>query len=114
MKKAILSPLSSALIIPGLGQIINQSLRKGICILLGVFILLVAGIIKLYHMISVIFRGTDISQLNSATIMDRLKTEGLSSLWYLAAAFSALWIYSVLDGYLTGKKIDQEEEKDRL
>jgi hypothetical protein len=33
MQKAIMSPLCSGLVIPGLGQIINQDLKKGIIIL---------------------------------------------------------------------------------
>ena len=38
MKKSIISPLCSALIIPGLGQVINNNIKKGLIILGIVFV----------------------------------------------------------------------------
>jgi len=84
MKKAILSPLSSAFVIPGLGQIINQHLKKGVCILAGTFVLFIAALIKFYQILSA-----------------ALEAENMNP--------SELWIYSVLDAHLTGKKIDRKQ-----
>jgi TM2 domain-containing membrane protein YozV len=47
MKKLLLAPLCSALIIPGLGQIMNQEIKKGALLLGAVFLLFVVGSIKL-------------------------------------------------------------------
>ena len=112
MKKAIISPLSSALVIPGLGQVLNQHLKKGVAILLGVFLLFIITVIKLYLMIKAAMEVADINGLDSGAIMDRLKAEDASDLWYLFVAFVILWSYSVLDAYLTGRKIDQRRERD--
>ena len=113
MKKAILAPLCSALVIPGLGQIINQHLIKGGCILFAVFILFVSGIFTLYHLMSAALKAELINPGHSPDIMDRLKTADFSALWYFLVAFALIWIYSVVDAYLTGRELDQRGEGER-
>ena len=66
MKKATRSPLCSAFVIPGLGQIINQNVKKGVCLLLSVLILFVLGVIKLVQLISVTLQEMDRRQTGSA------------------------------------------------
>ena len=110
MKKAILSPLCSALVIPGLGQIINQHLIKGGCILFAVFILFVFCLFTVYHLLSDALGTELIHPGHSPDIMDRLKAADFSTLWYLLVAFALIWLYSVLDAYLTGRNLDQPEE----
>lgn len=109
MQKAILSPLCSGLVIPGLGQIINQDLKKGIIILCVVFALFVAGIVRLLQIIHSVFRSghTDIS--DSQALMARLGAENTTMLWILGVAFGILWIYAVADAYMGGRKVDQLE-----
>jgi len=109
MKKAILSPLSSAFVIPGLGQIINQNLKKGVCILAGTFVLFIAVLIKLYQILSAALEAGNMNPSESGLITDRLRVEDFSALWYLLAAFAILWIYSVLDAYRAGRKIDSKQ-----
>ncbi len=113
MKKAILSPLCSGLVIPGLGQVINQQLKKGICVLILVFFLFVAALVELYLIISKVFE-TKAGTSGTVAFMDKLAAQNLSLLWYLLIAFAILWFYSVLDAYMTGKKLDRLEERDRL
>jgi len=109
MKKAILSPLSSAFVIPGLGQIINRHLKKGVCILAGTFVLFIAALIKFYQILSAALEAENMNPSDSGLITDRLTVEDFSGLWYLLAAFAVLWICSVLDAHLTGKKIDSNQ-----
>ncbi len=114
MKKTILAPLCSALVIPGLGQIINQHLIKGGCILFAVFILFVSGIFTLYHLMSAALKAELISPGHSPDIVDRLKTTDFPVLWYFLVGFALIWFYSVLDAYLTGRELDQRGEGERL
>jgi hypothetical protein len=107
MKKAILSPLCSALVIPGLGQIINQHLKKGGCILFVVFILFVAGIVILSRLINAVQKPEMINPSHSPYITDTLREADFSAFWYLVVAFGLIWLYSVLDAFLTGRKLDQ-------
>ena len=111
MKKYILSPLCSALVIPGLGQIINQNLKKGLIILSVVFLLFVSFIIRLVFIIQSLAYQAKFSRLNSADIMERLKGEDLSFILYLGIAFAIIWIYAVLDAFREGKKIERQEGK---
>ena len=106
MKKYIISPLCSALIIPGLGQIINQNLIKGLTILSIVFLLFVGGTIKLAFIIKSLIDQTDITRFHSDNIMKMLQEEDLSSLFYLIIAFAIIWIYSILDAFWVGKKME--------
>jgi len=106
MKKAILAPLGSAFVIPGLGQIINQHLKKGVCILTGTFILFIAALVKLYQILRAAVEAGNINPSESGLITERLRAGDFSALWYLFGAFFLLWIYSIVDAHLTGRKID--------
>jgi len=105
VKKTVLSPLCSALVIPGLGQILNQDLKKGAFILMLVFVLFLGAVTKLYVIIRALVK-TFKTRPDPATVMDRLGSEDLSALWILLAAFALLWLYSVVDAYRVGKKAD--------
>jgi len=108
MKKYILSPLCSALVIPGLGQILNNNLKKGVCLLAIVFILFIAGTVKLVFMVKSILKGLDMNQLDFRLIQERLEGEDISVLWALLMIFSVVWIYSVLDAFWMGKKLESQ------
>ena len=108
MKKYILSPLCSALVIPGLGQILNNNLKKGGCLLAIVFILFIAGTVKLAFMVKSILKGLDMNKLDSRIIQERLQGEDISVLWVLLIFFAMVWIYSVVDAFLTGKKLESQ------
>ena len=110
MKKYIVSPLCSAFIVPGLGQIINRNLKKGLCILSFVFLLFVAGTIKLAFTLRSILQGQEITQLNSATMGERLQGEDFTLLWVLVILFGVVWLYSVMDAFWAGKKMESRGE----
>ena len=114
MKKYILSPLCSAIIIPGLGQIINQSIKKGLCILSFVFVLFILAVVKLFFLMNSLFRGVEMDGFDSLIIMEKLQGESLLLLWVLLILFAIVWIYSVLDAFFTGKKIERQAESDIL
>ena len=103
MKKAILSPLCSGLVIPGLGQVINQQLKKGVCLLILVLLLFIATVIKLYLLINKAFE-TKAGTPETPSVMDKIVAQNFSLLWCLLTAFAILWIYSVLDAYIAGKQ----------
>ena len=108
MKKYILSPLCSALIIPGLGQILNNHLKKGISLLAVVFILFITGTVKLIIMVKSVLKGLDMDRLDSEIIQKRLQGEDISVFWVLLILFSMVWLYSVIDAFLTGKKLENQ------
>ncbi|HDZ89951.1 MAG: hypothetical protein JRJ09_12710 [Deltaproteobacteria bacterium] len=109
MRKAVISPLCSGLVIPGLGQIINQDLKKGIVILGAVLLLFVAGTVKLVRLIHSVFQAGNVDLSDPHVIMSRLRAEDISILWYMGIAFIIIWFFSVIDAYYRGRIIDREE-----
>ncbi len=107
MRQSILAPLCSALVIPGLGQILNQQLKKGIYILGAVFVLFIIGVYKLAQMAYGLL-GQMETRSDPQSVIDQLGGEDTLTLCILLGAFAMLWIYSVLDACLVGLKIDRE------
>ncbi|MDZ7700042.1 MAG: hypothetical protein U5R49_24980 [Deltaproteobacteria bacterium] len=106
MKKAIASPLCSAFIIPGLGQIVNGDLKKGLIILGSIFVLFVFAIIRLVRLVQAVFRAGE-THPSSAEILQRLQSEDFSTLVFLLAVFAVIYLYSVIDALLKGGRIDR-------
>ena len=107
MKKQLLSPICSALVVPGLGQILNQHLKKGLIIMTMVFILLVTATIKLAFILNRLLESPEISGFRYYLIPEKLRGEDLFVLWILLLIFGMIWLYSVVDAFLTGRKMDQ-------
>ncbi len=110
MKRYILSPLCSAFIIPGLGQILNHNLKKGLCLLGMVFILFIAAVIKSSLIIKSLLRDSEITQSNAKLLGERLQGEDFTLLWVLLFLFAMIWMYSVLDAFWTGRKMESQGE----
>jgi len=113
MKKYLLSTLSSALIVPGLGQIMNRNLKKGLIILSVVFFLLVGTTIKLAFIIQSLVSQPELARFHLSDIMEKLKGEDLASFSYLITAFAIIWIYSVLDAFWMGKRLENKAGGDK-
>ncbi|MEJ2724508.1 MAG: hypothetical protein P8175_07655 [Deltaproteobacteria bacterium] len=96
MKRSLLSPLCSAFVVPGLGQILNQDFKKGLIILALVLALFLGGAIKLAFMLRSMINQSGPNSFNA-----------LSSLWYLIFPFVIIWIYSVFDAFWIGRKLDR-------
>lgn len=107
MKKAILAPLCSALIIPGLGQVINGQLRKGAVLLGSTFILFLVGIVQLYRTLTSALRETDLSRADPQALVKSILSKDAGIFWLLLGVFALLWVYSVLDAFRTGRKMDR-------
>ena len=108
MKKYILSPLCSAFIVPGLGQIINQNMKKGMFILSVVFFLFIAGTIKLFFILRSAIADANTGRLNTLSMGEGLQSEDLTVLWLLLGLFAMVWVYSILDSFWVGKKIERQ------
>ena len=110
MKKTVLSPLCSALVIPGLGQILNQQLKKGILILALVFVFIMVFTFELYQLTLAVLKPGLTNAQASATLMDRIMAQDHASLVMLFAGFAVLWIYSIVDALIGGIKVDHIDE----
>ena len=105
MKKSILAPLCSALIIPGLGQIINQEIRKGGLILGAVFLVFVAASVKLVFILKAL-----VSQSGNAPVSFRILER--VDLLVIIAIFFVIWLYSVLDAFLRARDLEKQSGRE--
>ena len=96
MKKWITAPLCSGLVIPGLGQILNQQIRKGLILLGLVFVVFLAGAVKLAFIISSMARAPDLS---AASLQGVVREGDLFFMAAITGAFAVLWVYSVVDAF---------------
>jgi heme/copper-type cytochrome/quinol oxidase subunit 2 len=111
MKKMIAAPLCSGLVIPGLGQIVNQQIRKGIILLGLVFLLFVAGAVKLAFIISALSHSADLQEPSRSVAESGTDFVFMAA---LVAAFAILWVYSVTDAFLVAYRSGRSvKDKDR-
>ena len=110
MKKALLSPICSGLIIPGLGQVINQDLKKGIVLLGMVFILFLAGFFNLLGTIQPLGGAQTAGIKAVASLKEQIGTTHLLLWWILMILYGLLWIYAVIDAFFCGRVMDQKKK----
>jgi len=96
MKKFIAAPLCSGLVVPGLGQILNQQFRKGLILLGLAFLLFVAGAVKLAFIINSLTRMPDLAEISQTAALSGLDLFLVAG---IACAFLILWVYSVVDAF---------------
>jgi TM2 domain-containing membrane protein YozV len=110
MKKKILSPFLSALVIPGLGQLVNGQIVKGSALLGGVTTLFVVIVIKVLFDITKALNTIPNPQLGpelAEQVTRIMAQQNHIMLFFLFLVFAGLWAYSVADAYITGKKLDK-------
>ena len=114
MKQYILSPICSAFVVPGMGQVLNHNLKKGGIILGIVLILIVNATIQIALIIKSIFREMEPGLFPLEKYLERFMQEDLSLLFYLLMAFAVIWVYSVADAFWVGLKIEKQAGGDSL
>ncbi len=111
MKKSIISPLCSALVVPGFGQIINGQIKKGVILCVSVLVLLIAATIETYFLIKASLKGLALNELYPEMVISKFKAQDHTVLWIIFIAFIGIWLYSVIDAFSEGRKIDLQEER---
>jgi len=96
MKKSIAAPLCSGLVIPGLGQILNRQLKKGLLLLGLVFVLFVAGAVKLAFLVKAMAKVPDLGEASRQAV---ISPGDLLFLAGVLGAFALLWLYAVVDAF---------------
>ena len=108
MKQYILSVLGSALIVPGLGQVLNRQVKKGLLIMGIVFILTIGVIIKLAGVIMKLLPQLKPDEITGEIITEKLHEIDLSATWFILVMLLVIWLYSVCDAFVVGKKLENE------
>lgn len=103
MRKVLVATLCSAFVIPGLGQIVNQQIKKGIVILVAVFVLFLVGILRLADTVGRLTEGAGANGPAAEEVLDVLWSRISPDLRLLAGAFVCLWLYAVLDALFNAR-----------
>lgn len=106
MKQYILSILCSALVVPGLGQVLNRQVKKGVLIMGIVFIFTIAGIIKLADIIIKLIPQLNPDEITGEIIAERLGEADFSVIWFILIVLLVIWLYSICDAYVVGKRLE--------
>jgi TM2 domain-containing membrane protein YozV len=112
MEKYLISTFCSAFIVPGLGQIINGQIKKGLIHIGIIFVLLFALVFKLTKIIMAILPGLDPEKVNVEIIRGKIDYMDYYLLRLIAFAFIILWLYSIIDAFIVGLKFEKGKRKD--
>ena len=115
MKNAIKGMLLSGLVLPGLGQVVLKSYRRGISLMLLVLIAFVTIVVSAARQAIVILEkiaaeggAVDMESISNAA--SQATTHADHMLYNLALLLILIcWIVGMVDAYTTGKKIDRGE-----
>ncbi len=110
MNLATKAALFNALLFPGWGQIYLKNCKKGILIIIASL----AGVISiLLSVIQITIAILKISPFKKGTVtfiaviqlaIDAIKALNLSYLFLILLSMILLWIFSIIDAYMVGKK----------
>jgi len=115
MRKAILAPLLSGLVMPGLGQLINRQLAKGGLLVAGMSLLFMAMLgFTFYHFsraaaaLGELAPGAD----KWAALRNQLLKQDTAWLWAGGGLLFIVWAYAILDAFYWGRMRDRESAKE--
>jgi hypothetical protein len=108
---AIIIPVLLCLFLgPGVGQLYNKEIKKGILLILFSALVLVWAIAWYYHAILPFLPG-DMTTIDPAAMSDLLKNamQQVSAnrsgmLFFFKAVLTLVWLYAVVDAYLVADK----------
>lgn len=115
MKNALKGMLLSGLVLPGLGQVVLKSYKRGIALMLLVLIAFISIVVTASRQALAILEkvaaeggAVDMELILNAASQATTTTDHLLFNIALLLIF-VCWIVSVVDAYTTGRKIDTEE-----
>jgi TM2 domain-containing membrane protein YozV len=115
MKRAILAAVSSAFVLPGLGQVLNRQVIKGFLLMMVFTILLITAILTAFFETMDVMRDATVAIDTADTIIDvfvkGLATRDLTGFWAALGLLGAVWLYGVGDAFFYGLRYKPSEEE---
>lgn len=112
MKHAIVSPLLSAFVLPGLGQIINRQVIKGLALMGGITVIFLGLVVKVFLDLSRVTGELMTADLTlppdaSAKFWVLIRQQDLTLMYVFLALGLILWVYGIIDALIVGRRIDR-------
>ncbi|MBW1986803.1 MAG: hypothetical protein JRI50_06185 [Deltaproteobacteria bacterium] len=102
MKRSLIALLLSALVFPGLGQIYNRDLKKGLCLILlaslGVTVIFLGGLILLNYEYAAIYPAPLTKPMFQEMVIKILQHP---LILIALSLFLGVWVYAILDAFRT-------------
>jgi TM2 domain-containing membrane protein YozV len=111
MKKAISSPFLSAFVFPGLGQINNRQILKGLSLILITLFTLIFIFLKVLSSVLRAIPDKEKITLSPhliASLTQKVQTENKEIILFAIIFLSIIWVFNIVDAYMNGKKIDSK------
>ncbi len=115
MKDYIKAPLLSGLVLPGLGQVVNQQIIKGLVLMGLIMVIFLILLVKIFIDLSAVMAevvGPDLGlgPESFSRIVEGVRERNLNLLYFLGGLSLSVWAYSVIDAFLTGRRAFKESE----
>lgn len=113
MKRTLLAPLLSALVLPGLGQVINGELRKAGLLIATVSLLFLALFFKVLFDLNKVFTAhlgdpSGSSAPSLPQVAQTLSGGDKKVLFLLLGLFIGIWIYGIWDAYRGARRSEKK------
>jgi len=106
LKKAVQAPLA-CLLLPGVGQLINQQWNKAVVFVMAAsFLLLITFTVLAFKVYDVWGAPNPPVEMN-ALLREALFNRGATYLWVLGGFWAALWLASMADAFWAGRALDR-------
>ena len=110
MKKYVLAPLCSAVVVPGMGQVINQHRKKGLAFMGVIFLLLIAATFEFFKIIQPVLDPLEWTESGLPGAMRQMHFVDFNRLRLILVLFGVLWLYSVIDALVYGIKFEKKNK----
>lgn len=111
MKKYITATFCSAVIVPGMGQVINGQIKKGLIHMGIVFVIISAFVIKVIKILIPILPVLNPEKNIREAILEKIDFTDFTVIRVISYIFLLLWIYSIIDAFIIGLKIEKEKNE---
>jgi len=110
VRRALVSPLLSGLVIPGLGQIVNRQVGKGAMMVAAASLLFMLTLGFTFHEVSQAVLALDgyAGPDKLAALRGQLLKQGVAWLMILGGLMMALWVYGIIDAWRGGRERDAQ------
>lgn len=103
-----MSTIASAIIVPGLGQVLNGQLKKGLIIMSVVFIFITAGIIRIVNIVMKLLPQIEGDAITQELLKEKVHQIDFSSIRIIIVILAVVWVYSIYDAFATGRRLERE------
>jgi uncharacterized membrane protein len=102
----------SGVVLPGLGQWVLGRKLRGAVIIAWVLGLLLALFLRIFFLVYNTLYGPIMNFQLTPELISKVHKQAYVENWWILAIILAIWIWSIVDAYLIGKKLEQGQGRE--